>query len=234
MGDGKAARILDEAENLLVRFGYRKTTVDDVARRAGVGKGTVYLYWPSKLELFGAVLTRQSAQMLAEQLTLVKADPTEVQVHRTLRCSFLQVMRRPLSKAFVTRDYDALGELMTASRSGVQFVTGKTETTERYLAVLYEHGLLADDPVADPTVSYRLSAAAVGAFVLEGVPGSGDLSMEDKADALATTVRRAFEPTTEPTPRSLRSAASELTELYEHWAAELAELLPGEGEDHAS
>ncbi|MQA85351.1 MAG: TetR family transcriptional regulator [Streptosporangiales bacterium] len=227
VGDEMAARILDAAEALVVRFGYRRTTVDDVARRAGVGKGTVYLYWPSKLELFGSVLTRESAQMLAEQLAMVKADPGEVRLHRSMRCTFLQIMRRPLSKAFATRDYDVLGELMTASQSGVRFVTGKIETTARYLAVLYKHGLLADDPAADPALLYRLSAAVTGAFLLEGVPGMGDLGLEDKADALATTLRRAFEPAAEPTPRTLRGAASELTELYEQWAVELAKALPG-------
>lgn len=228
MGDGKAARILDAAETLLVSFGYRRVTVDDVARRAGVGKGTVYLYWPSKEELFGTVLTRQSAQMLAEQLSVVKADPAEVRLHRSLRWSFLQIMRRPLCRAFVTRDHDVLGELMTASHSGVRFVAGKLETTAGYLAVLHRHGLLADDPVADPSLLYRLSAPITGAFLLEGAPGMGDLATEVKADALATTLRRAFEPPGEPTARTLRDAAGELTDLYEQWAAELADALPGE------
>src|SRR6059036_2207992 len=43
--------ILDAAERLLARYGYRKTTVDDLAREAGIGKGTVYLHFPSKEEV---------------------------------------------------------------------------------------------------------------------------------------------------------------------------------------
>jgi AcrR family transcriptional regulator len=35
--------ILDSAERLLARFGYRKMTVEDIALEAGVGKGTIYL-----------------------------------------------------------------------------------------------------------------------------------------------------------------------------------------------
>jgi AcrR family transcriptional regulator len=225
---GKAGRILDAAEELLVNFGYRRVTVDDVARRAGVGKGTVYLYWPSKAELFGTVLTRQSAQMLAEQIAAVRADPAEIRLHRSLRWSFLQIMRRPLARAFATRDHDVLGELLTASRSGMQFVAGKLETTESYLAVLHGHGLLADDPAIDPALLYRLSAAVTGAFVLEGAPGMAELDLEVKADALATTLRRAFEPASEPAPRTLRDAAGEVTDLYQQWAAELAAALPGE------
>jgi AcrR family transcriptional regulator len=227
VGDEKAARILDAAEALLVRFGYRRTTVDDVARAAGVGKGTVYLYWPSKMELVATVLARQSAEMLAEQRAVVRADPAEVRLHRSMRRTFLQIMGRPLAKAFATYDYTVLGEVLTESRSGVQFVTGKLDTTVRYLAVLHEHGLLADDPAADPALPYRLSAPVTGAFLLEGVPGMGDLDLDAKADALATTLRRAFEPAAEPTPQALQSAAHVLIDLYEQWAAELGRALPG-------
>src|SRR4051794_23033402 len=43
-------RILDAAERLLGRYGYRKMTVDDLASEAGIGKGTVYLSFPSEEE----------------------------------------------------------------------------------------------------------------------------------------------------------------------------------------
>jgi len=43
--------ILDAMERLLARYGYKKTTVDDLAQEAGIGKGTVYLYFPSKEEV---------------------------------------------------------------------------------------------------------------------------------------------------------------------------------------
>jgi AcrR family transcriptional regulator len=38
-------------ERLLARYGYKKTTMDDVAREAGIGKGTIYLHFPSKEEV---------------------------------------------------------------------------------------------------------------------------------------------------------------------------------------
>ena len=44
-------RILDAVERLLARYGYRKMTMDDLAREAGIGKGTTYLYFPSKEEV---------------------------------------------------------------------------------------------------------------------------------------------------------------------------------------
>ena len=43
--------ILDATERLLARFGYRKMTVEDIAREVGVGKGTIYLHFISKEEI---------------------------------------------------------------------------------------------------------------------------------------------------------------------------------------
>ncbi|HEY0932927.1 MAG TPA: TetR family transcriptional regulator, partial [Trebonia sp.] len=41
MEHGRESRILDAAGDLLLAFGYRKVTIEDVARRAEIGKGTV-------------------------------------------------------------------------------------------------------------------------------------------------------------------------------------------------
>jgi AcrR family transcriptional regulator len=43
--------ILDATDELLARFGYKKMTIDDLAHEVGIGKGTVYLYFPSKEEI---------------------------------------------------------------------------------------------------------------------------------------------------------------------------------------
>lgn len=55
---GARDRILDAAERLLGRLGYRKMTVDDIAAEAGIGKGTVYLSFPSKEEVVLSTVDR--------------------------------------------------------------------------------------------------------------------------------------------------------------------------------
>src|SRR5262252_7385414 len=67
-------RILDAAATLLVRWGYRKTTIDDVAREAGVGKGTIYLHWKDKNELFRAAIWRASQQATEDMMQRIAAD----------------------------------------------------------------------------------------------------------------------------------------------------------------
>ncbi len=52
----RADRILDAAAELILRWGYRKTTIDDIAKQAGVAKGTIYLHWKTREDLFMALI----------------------------------------------------------------------------------------------------------------------------------------------------------------------------------
>jgi AcrR family transcriptional regulator len=54
----KRDAILDAARTVFSREGYAATSVDDVAAEAGIAKGTVYLYFKSKEELYLAALAR--------------------------------------------------------------------------------------------------------------------------------------------------------------------------------
>ena len=54
--DARPAELLAAALDLFVERGYSATRLDDVAARAGVSKGTLYLYFSGKEELFKAVI----------------------------------------------------------------------------------------------------------------------------------------------------------------------------------
>lgn len=43
--------ILDATDRLLARYGYKKMTIDDLAKEVGIGKGSVYLHFKSKEEI---------------------------------------------------------------------------------------------------------------------------------------------------------------------------------------
>lgn len=59
---GKTAAILDAAQQLFAAFGFRRTSMDDIARAAGVAKGTLYLYFDGKEAVFRAVHARTLAE----------------------------------------------------------------------------------------------------------------------------------------------------------------------------
>ena len=64
--DTTGQRILDAGLHQLELFGLRRTTMEDIAKRAGVSRVTVYRYFASKNELLDAVLLRELGRKLDE------------------------------------------------------------------------------------------------------------------------------------------------------------------------
>jgi AcrR family transcriptional regulator len=56
--------ILHSARKLFGQFGPKKTTVDEIAAEAGVGKGTVYYYFEDKQDIFLKVVQEESEELI--------------------------------------------------------------------------------------------------------------------------------------------------------------------------
>jgi AcrR family transcriptional regulator len=67
--------ILTEAAKCFARFGFKKTSVDEIAKAAGVAKGTIYLAADSKEDLFYQALHREVREWVAEVSKLI--DPRQ-------------------------------------------------------------------------------------------------------------------------------------------------------------
>jgi AcrR family transcriptional regulator len=84
--DARPAELLDAALAEFFEKGFAAARLEDIAQRAGVSKGTVYLYFDSKDDMFEALL-RAIPQANVEQLQAVAADssvPAEVMLARVL------------------------------------------------------------------------------------------------------------------------------------------------------
>lgn len=68
--------ILEAATEVFMRYGFRKASIDDIARRAGIGKGTVYLHFDSKEELFATVVRTIWGRVFEELKTAVRQART--------------------------------------------------------------------------------------------------------------------------------------------------------------
>jgi AcrR family transcriptional regulator len=69
--DARPGEILDAALELFVEKGFAATRLEDVAQRAGVSKGTVYLYFDSKEDLFKSVVSSGIVRAIEEAEQLV-------------------------------------------------------------------------------------------------------------------------------------------------------------------
>jgi AcrR family transcriptional regulator len=207
----RAARILDVTAELLLRHGYRRVTIDDIARHADIGKGTIYLHWKTRDDLFKAVFEREVLQALTELLRALRQDRGAWRLHRLARRYFLAIMRQPLLRALFLADAELLGKLARPT-------SGAREDRHRlvshaYIQLLAEHGLLRDDLSAD-AVAYAFLAILEGFIQAEATAsqqqGSG---IEDRADLLARTVQRAFETRRSLSPAAEKTIATQVIDL---------------------
>ena len=189
----RAERILDAAAELILRWGYRKTTIDDIARQAGVAKGTIYLHWKTREELFAALIKREKVEVAEDIKQRIIVDPEGATLRGILKLSALALMKRPLMKAVLLRDMEVLGKLAHREQSSAAYAERLTGFNT-YLELLREQDLVRTDLSLRAQV-YMLSAIFTGFFLVAPLmPDEFTLSDEELAELMAETVHCALEP----------------------------------------
>lgn len=98
--------ILEAATEVFAAEGYAAARLDEVARRAGIAKGTIYLYFKDKQDLFEQLLQSLTAPVLSGFETLAGRDdmPTREIVHHVLtqvRTAILETRRRHILRLII-------------------------------------------------------------------------------------------------------------------------------------
>src|SRR5438552_18333164 len=97
MDRSKKECILVEAAKAFARFGFRKASIDEIAKEAGVGKGTVYLAAESKEDLYYQVLHREIRAWQAECARPIDPRvPADQLLGHLLALSIQRLTTRPL------------------------------------------------------------------------------------------------------------------------------------------
>jgi AcrR family transcriptional regulator len=109
-----SARILDGAFDAISDFGLSRTTVEDVAQRAGLSRQTIYRYFPSKDHLVVALVAREEERLL-EGVRRVFAGERDLE--RAARGSLLFAIRfareHPLLDRLLATDQETLLPYLT-------------------------------------------------------------------------------------------------------------------------
>jgi len=177
---------------LILRWGYNKTTLDDISRQAGVAKGTIYLHWKTREELFAALIKREKLEMAKDLKQRIERDPEGATLRGILKHSALALMKRPLLKAVFLRDMEVIGKLAHSEHSSAAYAE-RLAGFKTYLELLREHDLVRIDLSLRAQV-YMFSAIFAGFFLVAPlVPDEFTLSDEELAELMAETVHCTLE-----------------------------------------
>jgi AcrR family transcriptional regulator len=207
----RAERILDAAAELMLRWGYNKTTIDDIARQAGVAKGTIYLHWKTREDLFTALMKREYIRLAEDIQQRLASDPEGGTLHSLTKQSVLATMKSPLMKAVLLRDTDLLGEWVRKEYGSVSY----SEQTAQSLA-LFEHlrsrGVVRDD-IDIHKQAYMLSALSMGFLVIDQyMPDDFKYSDEEVVEMLTESVKRTFAPPPPAGPQPDKETKQEVSD----------------------
>ena len=103
LSEWRHQEILEAARRIFARLSYAATNVEEIAKEAGMAKGTVYLYFKSKEEIFAAVLASDLERLVdktIEGMSTANTFAERLTVFFDLRLDYLQHNRDFLSIYF--------------------------------------------------------------------------------------------------------------------------------------
>jgi AcrR family transcriptional regulator len=106
--EARPAEIVEAARICFINHGFGATRIEDVAKGAGVSKGTVYLYFESKEALFEAVVRANVSPVIDSVIAAIEADPNTPAPDQLIFCA------RTMYREMVGTDKRKLMQLVIA------------------------------------------------------------------------------------------------------------------------
>lgn len=156
-------RLLAAAAEQFADVGYRRANVADIAAAAGMAKGTLYLYFSSKVELLMACVAQEQLAFLSP-LKRAMAQPAAVRLEAYLEAAIRFTVTSPLSAGIIRGDRD-----LSAAINDAVDVAALTDPDDEIAPLVS----LVADTVPDLPVNARELASRV-LFVATTMPAHLD------------------------------------------------------------
>lgn len=110
--DPKRAFILERAMELVMRYGYKRMTMDDIAKATGMSRPAVYLHFKNKAEIYQAIAGDMLLQAHAVASdTLAQKGPLQDRLYTAIRLAMLDMLDFMLSTPHGAELFDLKDEL---------------------------------------------------------------------------------------------------------------------------
>lgn len=182
--------LLDAARECVLSVGVRRTTLTDIARRAGTSRMTVYRRFPGVTSLVATLLTRELGALLTRIESVSGPDARRRLVAAAVLAARL-LRADPLLRSVLDRDPELLLPYLVRRIGSTQRLAEKF-LTER-LTAGHADGSIRVAPVAAQT---RVFFLTVQAFVLGHGLAAQDVPDEDLLAELAATLDHGLRPET--------------------------------------
>ncbi len=131
--------ILDVAENLFVKNGYRKTSMDDIAAEAQFSKATIYRYFDGKLDILIRIVKDSMNEYSDKMTNIIKENISAEQKIKKIIHSILSYFQKKknLARVFLV-ERDLMKKFVSVEKGGHFFHHLKKKKVPEDLEVLFE------------------------------------------------------------------------------------------------
>lgn len=188
----RMGRILDAASGLFLHYGFDKTTVSDIARQAGVSKGTIYLHVDSKDHLLEELILRELKTYAEAWLARLEADPQGGTIAGMYKNSLYALSSSPFMAALFKQDGRILGSYL---RKPDNFFRAQSQGT-RYTFVkrMQEAGAVRQDLDA-AVIAHIMDMLAYGLVAMDDIMDRDAMPPTEKIiEGIAAVMDRALTP----------------------------------------
>lgn len=201
--------LLDIAEALITSRGFDAVTVADIARQAGIGKGAVYLEFPSKAAVLEALLTRSMHRMTLRTRDVIESAPdADLGLGLLYRVGIETLLQDRLMTAAVLDDDDVLGaHVRTVDPDRYR---ARVAWSRALLGAFAEAGALAPDLDLDD-LALALSSTTIGLLSAPALIGPlTQVQLAGALHAVTTLVERGAGARPATDPARIRAALGQV------------------------
>jgi AcrR family transcriptional regulator len=139
----KRRRILASATKLFIEQGYRKTSVDEIARDAHIAKGTIYLYFPNKAYLLAGAIALEKQAFVSHVIPLLdESRPARDRLKEWIRITLVVSQEMPLVSRLMGGDPEVVYALQDLAKDAPDLMAQSDDLRMKFVGHLLEdtHG----------------------------------------------------------------------------------------------
>lgn len=189
--DERGQRILEAAAELIIHYGYDKTTMGDIANAAGISRSTLYNYWKNKDDIVDAVIWDNVWRYADEWISRIEASEDGGTFMGMYRSILETLPNYPFIAILMKRDQKVLGAYAKQNKAIFsQRFSINTVLVER----MQEVGAVRKD--IDPQIAaYIMGMMSYGLVAMDDIiPPEEQPPMEAVIDGIGTILDRALTP----------------------------------------
>ncbi len=182
-------RILNVAGSIFGRFGFQKTTVDEIAKAAHKAKGSVYYYFQSKEDLFQKVVEREAKIFTHELVKAINSGNTAKEKLANYTRTRMHFVRN------MANYYEAMKDDYLANLNFIETIRKKYDDEERIrIKMILVAGITSDEfDINNVDLTAQILITILKGFEIPYFTNNKDYESDNSIECLLTILMRGLE-----------------------------------------